>query len=64
MKTSPVTRFTKYEDLPEYLSPEEIGAWLGLTRNVTYDFVRSLPKLRCGGRLIRVHKSAVWEGSR
>jgi hypothetical protein len=58
MTTIAITRHTKFEDLPEYLTPEEIGFWLGLTRNKSYEFVRNLPQLKCG-RLIRVPKSAV-----
>ena len=37
----------------------EIGAWLDLSRNTAYEYVRNLPRLNCGGRLIRVPKAAL-----
>jgi hypothetical protein len=54
-----ITRYTRFEDLPEYMTAEEIGVWLNLSRNKVYAFVRGLPRLDCGGRLIRVPKSAL-----
>ena len=54
-----IDRFTPYEDLPQFLTPDEFRAHLELTRNQTYDYLRSLPcVIRCG-RLIRVPKTAL-----
>lgn len=51
---------TPYENLPEYLSPEEFGAYLRLSRNTTYELLRrgEIPHKRYG-RTIRIPKSAL-----
>jgi excisionase family DNA binding protein len=56
----PVTRFTKYEDLPELLTPEEARQFLGLGRTGIYEAIRTgrLASVRFG-RLIRVPRSAL-----
>lgn len=56
----PVTRFTRYEDLPEFLTPEEARQFLGLGRTAIYEALRSgrLASVRFG-RLIRVPRSAL-----
>jgi hypothetical protein len=58
VKTTTIDRFTPFDDLPEYLTPDEVRVFLNLTRNQTYDWLRSMPCIRCG-RLIRVRKAAL-----
>jgi excisionase family DNA binding protein len=55
-----VRRTTPHDQLPEYLSPEEFGAYLALSRNTTYDLLRrgEVPHLRFG-RAIRIPKTAL-----
>jgi excisionase family DNA binding protein len=55
-----ITRDTKFDQLPEYLTPEELGSYLGLGRGTAYDLLRrgEIPSIRLG-RLIRVPKSAL-----
>ena len=57
----PIGRSTAFEDLPEYLTPEEVRVYLNLGRNQTYDWLRTLPCIRCG-RLIRVPKAVLRAG--
>ena len=52
-----VTRQTRIEELPEYLSPQEVCTYMNLGRTLLYEMVR------CGqlrhikfGRLIRIPK--------
>ena len=51
-------RTTPLEQLPEYLSPEELAAYLQLGRNTVYDLLRrnEIPHRRFG-RQIRIHKA-------
>jgi excisionase family DNA binding protein len=57
---SAVDRRTAWADLPEFLSPEEFRAYVGLGRSTVYDLVRSgeLPSVRFG-RIIRIPKAAL-----
>jgi excisionase family DNA binding protein len=56
----PITRNTPADELPEYLSPHEVSAWLGIGRSVTYELIRTgrLPSVRWG-RQIRIPRKAV-----
>jgi excisionase family DNA binding protein len=49
-----------YEQLPEYLSPEEFREYLRLSRNTVYELLRrqKIPHLRFG-RTIRIPKAAL-----
>jgi excisionase family DNA binding protein len=55
-----VLRSTPLADLPEFLTPEEFGSYLGLGRNTTYELLRrsEVPHRRFG-RAIRIPKSAL-----
>jgi excisionase family DNA binding protein len=55
-----MTRQTRYEDLPEFLTPEEFRAYLGLGRNTTYELIQrgEIPSRRFG-RQIRIPKTAL-----
>jgi excisionase family DNA binding protein len=55
-----ILRSTPFEQLPEFLSPEEFGGYLQLTRNTVYDLLRrnEIPHRRFG-RQIRIHKTAL-----
>ena len=60
METTFLARSMSYDDLPEYLSPEEFWTYLGLSRNTVYDLVRreEIPHVRFG-RAIRIPKTAL-----
>jgi excisionase family DNA binding protein len=51
---------TPYEDLPEYLSPEELRDYLRLGRNTVYDLLRrdAIAHVRFG-RTIRIPKASL-----
>jgi excisionase family DNA binding protein len=53
-------RETPYEDLPEYLTPAEVRAYLHLSRGTVYELLRSnqIGHVRFG-RTIRIPKSAL-----
>jgi excisionase family DNA binding protein len=55
-----MTPTIRYEDLPEYLSPDELRAYLRLGRNTIYELLRrgEIPHLRFG-RQIRIPKAAL-----
>jgi excisionase family DNA binding protein len=55
-----ITRSTPLEDLPEFLSPQEFRAYLGLSRSTVYDLIRrnEIPH-RNFGRCIRIPKAAL-----
>jgi len=55
-----VDRFTKFDDLPDVLWPEEAAAYLGVKKSLIYARVRdgSLPAIRLG-KLIRIEKVAL-----
>jgi excisionase family DNA binding protein len=53
-----ITRHTAYDDLPEWLSIDEVQAYLDVKRTCAYDAARSGHwRLLKVGRLVRVHKS-------
>jgi excisionase family DNA binding protein len=55
-----ITRQTRFDELPELLTPEEARAVLGISRNGVYELLRrnELPHTRYG-RLIRIPRSAL-----
>ena len=55
-----VARSTPFSELPEFLSPEEFRAYLGLARSTVYDLLRrgKIPHIRVG-RCIRIPKTAL-----
>jgi excisionase family DNA binding protein len=55
-----ITRDTKWEMLPDYLTPEEARAYLNLGRTTVYDLVRSgeLPAVRFG-KVLRIPREAL-----
>jgi excisionase family DNA binding protein len=55
-----ITRATPLEDLPQFVSVEELAAWLGIGRSLAYDLVRRgvVPAVRFG-RLVRIPRSAL-----
>lgn len=55
-----IARRTPFDALPEFLSPEEFRAYLGLGRSTVYDLLKrdELPYLKFG-RCIRIPKSAL-----
>jgi len=62
MNDQGINRRTKLEDLPELLTPMEVRAFLGLSRNTIYRMIESgeLPSRRFRQRLF-VHKRALME---
>ena len=60
MSHLPLTRHTPYEDLPEFLTPEECRRYLAISRNGIYDLLRrgDIPHRRFG-RIIRIPKTAL-----
>jgi len=61
VKTAPpLARSIPYEQLPEFLSPEEFRQYVDLSRNGVYELLRrqEIPHVRFG-RLIRIPKSAL-----
>jgi excisionase family DNA binding protein len=57
-----ISRNTPIADLPEFLSPEELGAYLQLGRNTVYELLRQNQiQHRRFGRLIRIPKTALIE---
>ena len=55
-----ITRTTPYDDLPEFLTPSETMAYLGLSRGTVYDLIgrNKIEHVRFG-RMIRIRKSAL-----
>jgi excisionase family DNA binding protein len=53
-------RKVPYEELPEFLTPEELQAYLGLSRNTVYELLRrnEIRHVRFG-RSIRIPKVAL-----
>ena len=51
--TGMINRNTKYEELPEYLTPNEFRSYLGLGKTTVYDLVErgQLPCKRFGTRI-------------
>lgn len=58
-----VARPPRFDDLPEMVTVEEMGAFLRLSRNAAYDLVKSgaIRSIKFG-RLIRIPKQALLEG--
>jgi excisionase family DNA binding protein len=60
--TSPrgIDRHTRFDDLPEFLSPDEFRAYMRLSRSTVYDLLRrdELPHVKFG-RCIRIPKIAL-----
>ena len=56
-----VTRWTTYEQLPEYVTVEELAIYLDLSRNAAYSLVSSkaIDSTRFGKKLIRIPKAAL-----
>ena len=55
-----VDRRTPIDALPEFLSPEEFRAYVGISRSTMYDLLRrdAIPHVKFG-RCIRIPKSAL-----
>jgi excisionase family DNA binding protein len=55
-----IGRCTPYNELPEYLSPEECRAFLDIGRSTMYDLLRrdEIPHVRFG-RCIRIPKASL-----
>ena len=55
-----ITRGTKWEMLPDYLTPEEARAYLNLGRTTLYDLVRrgEIPAVRFG-KVLRIPREAL-----
>ena len=55
-----ITRHTRFEDLPDFLSVEETRIYLGLGRSTIYELLRrkELSAVRFG-RVIRVPRAAL-----
>ncbi|MEJ2083387.1 MAG: helix-turn-helix domain-containing protein [Acidobacteriota bacterium] len=47
-----ITRFTRYEDLPELLTLDEVRIWLGIGKSTLYNLVSQgkIPTRRFGQR--------------
>jgi excisionase family DNA binding protein len=60
MSTSPLERTLPFEQLPEFLTPDEFRSYMGLGRNTVYDLLRrnDVPHVRLG-RAIRIPKTAL-----
>lgn len=57
---SAIDRRTPVEDLPEFLSPDEFRAYVGLSRATVYDLLRRDEIPHCKfGRCIRIPKAAL-----
>lgn len=57
-----ITRRTRFNELPEYLSVAELASYLGLSRTLAYDYARQYG-VRFG-RLLRVPKATLPAASR
>ena len=57
---SDINRSTPFDELPDYLTPEELRHYLGIGRGTAYDLLRrgEIPCVRFG-RLIRVQKTVL-----
>jgi excisionase family DNA binding protein len=55
-----MTHSKTYDELPDFLTVEELAAWLRLGRNTAYEIVRrgEIPHVRFG-RSIRIPKTAL-----
>lgn len=59
-----IDRWTRWEELPEFLSPAELQAYLGLGRTTVYDLLNAgaIRHVRLGRRIL-IPKVAVPRGS-
>jgi excisionase family DNA binding protein len=57
-----IDRRTRFADLPEYLSPEEFRAYVGMARSTIYDLLRrdEIPHQKFG-KCIRIPKAVLRE---
>jgi len=56
----PITRNTRFEDLPDFLSVEGACAYLGLGRSTMYELLRRHQLLHARfGRVIRISRKAI-----
>jgi excisionase family DNA binding protein len=57
---SAIDRRTPVDQLPEFLTPEEFRAYIGISRSTIYDLLRrdEIPHQKFG-KLIRIPKSAL-----
>jgi hypothetical protein len=55
-----ITRHTAYDDLPEWLSIDEVRAYLDIKRTCAYEAAQSgqWGRVMRAGRCVRVHRSA------
>lgn len=60
-----ISRTTPFEDLPEFLLPAEVAVLLDISRNSTYELLKTnaIRSVKFG-RLIRVPKAALQEGGK
>jgi excisionase family DNA binding protein len=65
MTASAMAAVPRYEDLPELITVEEFATFLRISRNGAYELCRTnaVPTLHFG-RLIRIKKSALLEGTK
>jgi len=58
-----ISRTTPVEDLPQFLSVEEFGAYLQIGRGLAYELARTDPRFRTVriGRLLRIPRAALLE---
>ena len=63
-KQAAIDRRTPIDALPEFLSPEEFRAYVGISRSTMYDLLRrdAIPHVKFG-RCIRIPKSALHKTS-
>ena len=55
-----ITRATRFDDLPDVLTVEEVGRYLGIGRDTAYELANSeLGALRIGARRMIVPKTAL-----
>ena len=60
---SRITRSTRLADLPEYLTPEELAAFLGLGLTSVYSLIKSGEiNSRRFGRLYRIPRNVLTDG--
>jgi excisionase family DNA binding protein len=58
--TSTISRTTRYDDLPDVLTVEEVGRYLGIGRNSAYELANGeLGAVRIGSRRMIVPKTSL-----
>jgi excisionase family DNA binding protein len=56
----PITRQTRFEDLPDFLSVEETRTYLGLGRSTMYELLRRKELIAVRfGRVLRIPRAAL-----